>query len=83
MTRAAGIGPSLGLPALVMLTGMTVRLTVSLPDDVAAAVREAAGKNVSGYAAHVLKEAVLREQIRSLPSPDPAWTALAEEARGW
>jgi hypothetical protein len=70
-------------PALVMLVGMTVRLTVSLPDDVAAAVREAAGNNVSGYAAHVLKEAVLREQIRSLPSPDPAWTALAEEARGW
>jgi hypothetical protein len=66
-----------------MLAGMTVRLTVSLPDDVAAAVREAAGNNVSGYAAHVLKEAVLREQIRSLPSPDPAWTALAEEARGW
>jgi hypothetical protein len=68
---------------LVMLTGMTVRLTVSLPDDVAAAVREAAGDNISGYAAHVLKEAVLREQVRLLPSPDPSWTAVAEEARGW
>lgn len=67
----------------VMLASMTVRLTVSLPDDVAAAVRQAAGDNISGYAAHVLKEAVLRDQVRSLPSPDPAWTAVAEEARGW
>jgi hypothetical protein len=66
-----------------MLARMTVRLTVSLPDDVAAAVREAAGDNVSGYAAHVLKNAVLREQVRSLPGPDPQWTALAEAARGW
>jgi hypothetical protein len=66
-----------------MLPSMTVRLTVSLPDDLAAAVREAAGNNVSGYAAHALKDAVLREQVRSLPGPDPQWTALAEEARGW
>jgi hypothetical protein len=66
-----------------MLPGMTVRLTVSLPDDLAAAVREAAGNNVSGYTAHVLKDAVLREQVRSLPGPEPQWTTLAEEARGW
>jgi hypothetical protein len=66
-----------------MLNGMTVRLTVSLPDDLAAAVKEAAGNNVSGYTAHALREAVLREQVRSLPGPEPQWTALAEEARGW
>jgi hypothetical protein len=69
--------------SLVMLMSMTVRLTVSLPDDLAAAVKEAAGNNVSGYAAHALKDAVLREQVRSLPGPDPQWTALAEQARGW
>ena len=56
---------------------------MSLPDDVAAAVREAAGDNVSGYATRALKDAVLREQLRTLPGPDPGWTALAEEARGW
>jgi hypothetical protein len=62
---------------------MSVRLTVSLPDDLAAAVREAAGDNVSSYAAQALKSAVLREQVRTLPGPDPEWIALAEEARGW
>ena len=56
---------------------------MSLPDDVAAAVREAAGDNVSSYAAHALKDAVLREQVRSLPGPEPQWTAQAEDARGW
>jgi hypothetical protein len=66
-----------------MLQSMTVRLTVSLPDDVAAAVREAAGDNISSYATRALKNAVLREQLRTLPGPDPDWTALAEEARGW
>ena len=68
---------------VVMLRSMIVRLTVSLPDDVAAAVREAAGDNVSSYAAHALKDAVLREQVRSLPGPEPQWTAQAEDARGW
>jgi hypothetical protein len=76
-------GVSAPAASAVMLAGMTVRLTVSLPDDLAAAVREAAGNNVSGYAAHALKDAVLREQVRSLPGPDPQWTVLAEEARGW
>jgi uncharacterized protein with von Willebrand factor type A (vWA) domain len=66
-----------------MLGGMSVRLTVSLPDDLASALREVAGDNMSGYTARALRSALLREQVRSLPGPDPEWIALAEEGRGW
>jgi hypothetical protein len=66
-----------------MFLSMTTRLTISLPEEVAAAVREAAGDNISGYAARALKDAVLREQLRTLPGPDPEWITLAGEARGW
>ncbi|HLI36998.1 MAG TPA: hypothetical protein VKV80_06610 [Streptosporangiaceae bacterium] len=62
---------------------MATSLTVSLPDEVAAAVREAAGDNISGYAARALEDTVLREQPRALPGPGPEWIAQAEEARGW
>lgn len=66
-----------------MLQGMSVRLTVSLPDELAAALREVAGGNLSGYTARALRSALLREQLRAMPGPDPDWTALAEEGRGW
>jgi hypothetical protein len=66
-----------------MLGSMSQRLTVSLPDDLADAVREAAGGNLSSYTARALKSALLRAQIPTLPSPDADWVALAEDSRGW
>lgn len=66
-----------------MLACMSVRLTVSLPEDLAAALRKVAGDNMSGYTARALRSALLREELRSLPAPDPEWVAMTEEARGW
>lgn len=56
---------------------------MTVPEDIADAVREAAGGNVSNYAARALRSALLRDQLRTLPGPDVDWQESAEEGRGW
>jgi hypothetical protein len=62
------------------------RLTVSIDPallDTLKQQADAAGTSVSAYTVRALRSALLREELRSLPAPDPEWVALSEEARGW
>jgi len=56
---------------------MTTRLTVALPDDIGALVREAAGDNMSAFAARALRNELLR--TRPGDDTDADEIALADE----
>ncbi|HSA52538.1 MAG TPA: hypothetical protein VLH10_20835 [Yinghuangia sp.] len=51
-----------------------VEVTLSLPDDLVAAVHEAAGGDISAYAAKALRSALLMDAMREVADagpPDP------------
>lgn len=48
-----------------MIGGMT-RLTISLPDDLAAKIKAAAGENVSAWVANLARDAFLREEAAAV-----------------
>lgn len=62
------------------------RLTIAVPDELAAQIRSAADGNVSGWLAEVARRALLRQEAAAAAAydeatADPAWDA--ERERGW
>lgn len=66
-----------------MLAGMT-RVTIALPDDLAARIKEASGDNVSAWVQRAARDALLREEVAAVAAferrnSDPDWDAEREQ----
>ena len=57
---------------------MTVRLNVTMPDDIAARLRAAAADRPSDYITKAVRRQLLADELRALPPTPDDWAADAE-----
>ncbi|WP_069161067.1 hypothetical protein [Nocardia altamirensis] len=59
---------------------MTVRMNISMDDDLAARLRAASADKLSDYIARAVRRQLLEDELKSLPeAPDAEWAADAEQ----
>ncbi|MEU0876791.1 hypothetical protein [Nocardia brasiliensis] len=59
---------------------MTVRINITMDDDLAARLRVASADKLSDYIARAVRRQILEDELKLLPDADPAWAADVEQA---
>uniref|UniRef100_UPI003F49ACC2 hypothetical protein n=1 Tax=Nocardia suismassiliense TaxID=2077092 RepID=UPI003F49ACC2 len=59
---------------------MTVRMNITMDDDLAARLRVASEDKLSDYIARAVRRQILEDELKTLPDVDPEWAAETERA---
>ncbi|QBS40380.1 hypothetical protein [Nocardia sp. CS682] len=59
---------------------MTVRMNITMDDDLAARLRVASDDKLSDYIARAVRRQILEDELKTLPEVDPEWAAETEQA---
>ncbi|PXX52759.1 hypothetical protein DFR70_1307 [Nocardia tenerifensis] len=59
---------------------MTVRMNITMDDDLAARLRVASDDKLSDYIARAVRRQMLEDELKTLPDADQGWADDAEQA---